>query len=257
MSRFFSSRLLPALALLAAWPAAASAQPLPADARFSYDLSVVEAGGGETPVSGTLFYTPGTPLTVRVYFRQTASTTDVIARDNGLFSGGVRLTYGTAGVITVANPLADIVMNTGSAPTQFNESWSNGSQVATATYAEFVPSQDPIGSAQGAQQGADGRVFLGTVTFQTPGGGTGETTLTLNDIDAPKDDVITFEGFFAEPPYTLDSLPEDRVDPFSVNVAPVPEPAAGLAAAAAGLAGFGAVRRARRRRRQAFLAAGL
>jgi hypothetical protein len=68
------------------------------------------------------------------------------------------------------------------------------------------------------------------------------TTLVLDDIPPAVTDVLTLAGFTQG--YELDPV----VDPFSVAVAPVPEPAVGLAAAVAGLAGLGAVRRARRRR---------
>jgi hypothetical protein len=239
--------------LVCGWPAAARAQ-LPADARFSYDLAVVNAGGGETPVSGTLFYTPGTPLTVRVYFRQTEGTTEVIARDGGLTTIGVRLTYGapsgTAGVITVASAENDIAINLGSGPTQFDSAGdSNPTRQVNADFAQFVPTNSSF--TRGTLPGADSRVFLGSVTFQTPGDGAGTTTLRVSDVPGGFTDVFTVRGF--EQGYDLDP----RIDALSVAVAPVPEPAAGLAAAAAGLAALGALRRARRGRRQWFIAAKL
>jgi hypothetical protein len=245
--------VLSAVALLVVgWPAAARAQ-LPADARFGYDLSVMEAGGGEAPVSGTLFYTPGTPLTVRVYFRQTAGATEVIARDGGLTTIGVRLAYGapsgTAGVITVASP-DDIAINLGAGSTQFDSAGdSNPTRQVNADFAQFVPTNSSF--TRGTLPGADSRVFLGSVTFQTPGGGAGTTTLRVSDVPGGFTDVFTVRGF--EQGYDLDT----RIDALSVAVAPVPEPAAGLAAAAAGLAALGALRRARRGRRQRFIAAEL
>lgn len=246
MYRVLSVRSLLALgfltALVCGWPSPAHAQ-LPADAKFSYDLSVVGTGGGETPVSGSLFYTPGQPLTVRVYLRQSAGTTEVIARDNGLVGGGVRLTYGatsgTAGVINVAVP-TDIAINTGDTTTQFNDAASsNATRQVNADFAQFIASTD---FTRGAVPGTDGRVLLGAVTFQTPGGGNGTTTLTLDDIPPSTfDDVITFAGFNANPSYILDS----RVDPLTVTVAPVPEPGMILTAAAAGLGLTGLIRRRR------------
>jgi hypothetical protein len=151
-------------------------------------------------------------------------------------------------VIKVAS-INDIVINLGSGETQFNDAtFSNDSRAVDDNFAEFAPTTNPDTippppdgtGPRGTLPTADGRVFLGTVTFQTfPTGGT--TTLTLSDI--PPDnfaDVITFAGF--NEGYVLDPQVVDR----SLQVVPVPEPGAVLAAAAVGLAGLGAIRRARR-----------
>jgi hypothetical protein len=143
-------------------------------------------------------------------------------------------------VITVPS-VNDIVINTGSDPTQFNDpATSNASRDRTADYAQFIAATD---LTRGAVPDASGRVFLGTVTFQTPGGGGGTTQLRAEN-PPQQDDTVTFDGAFASTQYFLDS----RIDPFVVQVVPVPEPAALLAVAAGALAAGATVRRARRSR---------
>jgi MYXO-CTERM domain-containing protein len=234
MPRFPLAAFAALAVLLGGWPQPARAQ-LPADARFSYDLL---PQGGSSALSGSLSYTPGTPFALQVYLRQTAGSTDVLSAEGGLVGGGVRLTYGnpsgTPGVINVAS-VNDIAINTGSASTQFNDpATSNASRQATTDFAQFIAVTD---FTRGALPDANGRVFLGTVTFQTPGGGNGTTVLTASEIPQLTD-TLTFSH-----QYVLDS----RIDPVIIQVAPAPtpEPGAVLAIGAAGLAAYAL--RARRR----------
>lgn len=240
MTRSLLARLSVPLAVVVCWAAPAGAQaPPPAGTTFTYDLF----SGGSQVTTSSLTYTPGVPLTVQVYVRQTAGAANFLTTERGLAFGGARLTFGsTPGVLSVSSA-SDIRINTGSAPTQFDDAVSsNATRVFNANFAQFTGFTE---FSDGALPDASGRVLLGEIAFQTSAMG-GTTTLDIATIPIISD-LASFQNL-----YELDGV----TSPLSFTVTPVPEPGLTLAVGLLPMAAVAVRRRLRRGAAPASPAAG-
>ncbi len=159
-------RLL-AFALLAALAAA--------PARAGFTLQTTNAAGAPTAAFAT---TVGGTVVVGVYLVETGGGS--VLRDDGLFSAGVGLAYGTPGVAGVTAPgrvAPNPLFTNATPPPSFSP--------AGAGFSGDVDLGDPLYTS-----GPNGRIFLGTFTLT--GLSAGSTTLTARDrIPGAYDDFLT------------------------------------------------------------------
>jgi hypothetical protein len=211
--------VLLAFIVLATTPVPTTAQDRPLVFEFATDA-------GMTASSFNVI--EGQTIRIRVYLRERDAQGTLLGGDGGLATSAVRVTYGAGSAATVANP-TDI------APAV--PPWADGNTIGTDAGGGVVNVNSPF--TQGVAP-TDGRVFLGTFTFTGHRGGS--VALGAVDRNLSSDfDTTTFTNANA-----LDPL----IDPgaATLTVIPVSEPAAVLAAAVAGLAALGGIRRAGRQR---------
>lgn len=170
------------------------------------------------PNNSTINAVAGTPLTLNLYIHETGG--NLLQGADPLFSFGMRTTYGTSGVLSVAtinspdmasNPLFDTI----------------SARETTAAYAQFASAAN--NTFPGNTSDANGRIWLGSFRYQTT---LGSTTLTAGDIPVlGQEDWILGNTFTVIDPLIVNSQ-------INVNVNPVPEPSTVLLIGV-GCLGFG------------------
>lgn len=187
-----------------------------ATAQSTYQL---EWWYNNAPVTGTSAASPlVVPLqaTFELYLRETGGTS--LVAPNGLSAFGVRATYGTPGVVSVASTAPpDISPDPAFAIDSGAESTASYAQFARGTLSD-VPS-------------TGGLVRLGSIRF-TAGATPGPTSITAADIPGT-DDWFRFDS--AQPAGSQFVQFDTEVQSNQMFISPVPEPAAGGLLAVIGL----------------------
>jgi hypothetical protein len=167
----------------------------------TYTLEWFDTNNSFISSSSTINVTAGTPLVLNLYIHETGGTT---LQTDTLFAFGMRTTYGTTGVLSVASTNSPDMVNNPQFDTRTTDD-------TNASYAELGAAA--FATNPGIASDVNGRIFLGTFRYQTA---VGITTLTVGDIPA------TSDWIYGTSATDFDGL----IDPsqITVNVNPVPEP---------------------------------
>jgi hypothetical protein len=212
-------------ALLLAGACALAAPALARAQTFTGSFQFANPAG--TPTNSFSIPAVGGTADVRVYLLETDSLH--LLQNTGLFSAEVRVSFNNPGGIAAVASVNDILRNIA-----FDQQNPPTGVTATAAILNEAAFNNPIVLAPATDPN---RIYLGTFRFTGQAAG----TVTLGS-DSPVTSGGTLLGNGTDISNLIGAAPSA-----TLTVAPVPEPATGLLAAAVGLAAAGAARRLRRR----------